>query len=257
VWDRISSRVSDPLRTSIRFGDVVNGKSRKDSVTIVNTGIGPLVINSISTSKSVFTVSPNSGTIAPFGSMKVYVTFAPPLRGFLQWRDLFFMNNTAKGKDSILVDGNGTGVDIKAVFTVSPSLLNFDSVQVGTTKVDTLRVTNTGNTRLNITDVNLLKSSSGQFTVWPDFGMLYPGDTEAFAVTFTPTSTGLKQDTVRFYHDAAGGLARVAISGIGYGARAGYEIPRRACVAFLRDSAERNVEDGQRPRCTTTATATC
>lgn len=62
--------------SSIPFGTLQVGVSKIDSVTITNSGTISLVIDSVRSSNSNYTISPTSATIAASGTQKFYITFA-------------------------------------------------------------------------------------------------------------------------------------------------------------------------------------
>jgi hypothetical protein len=63
--------------TSINFGTVKLGKSKKDSVVVTNAGGATLTISSITSNSARFVVSPVSGSVPAGGSLKVYITYTP------------------------------------------------------------------------------------------------------------------------------------------------------------------------------------
>ncbi|TLY27662.1 MAG: choice-of-anchor D domain-containing protein, partial [Ignavibacteria bacterium] len=66
---------------SIRFGNVLAGGSKRDSVTVTNTGVSTLSITSVTSDSAQFSVTPGSASIAPAGKRKYYITFAPSALG--------------------------------------------------------------------------------------------------------------------------------------------------------------------------------
>lgn len=61
----------------IYFGDVQIGTSKRDSVTIHNTGASVLDLSPITSTDNQFSVNPQSVTIPPSDSQRVYITFTP------------------------------------------------------------------------------------------------------------------------------------------------------------------------------------
>jgi len=62
---------------NINFGEVNIGKTKKDSITVTNTGTSNLIIMTIVSGDNVFTVDGTNGTIAPGSFMKFHIVFAP------------------------------------------------------------------------------------------------------------------------------------------------------------------------------------
>ena len=96
-------------------------------------------------------------------------------------------------------------------FSVSPSALNFGLVAPGTSKTDTLTVTNLGGDTLHIYDVT---SSSSEFSVTATTADLTNNQSQQYAVTFTPDSNGSKQGTLTFIHSGHDSNSIVNLSGV-------------------------------------------
>ncbi|MDI6765294.1 MAG: FG-GAP-like repeat-containing protein [Bacteroidota bacterium] len=69
------------MPTALFFENVSVGMSKVDSVTITYTGTGSMIISSVSSSSSEFTVNPTSAVIPSLDSQKFYVTFTPNTPG--------------------------------------------------------------------------------------------------------------------------------------------------------------------------------
>ena len=92
--------------TSINFGTVIVVSSKKDSVTVTNSGGSTLSITSIVSSKSNFTVSPTSASVPPGGSQKVYVTFKPTKKTSYT-ASITFTHNAPGSPGTVSVSGSG------------------------------------------------------------------------------------------------------------------------------------------------------
>lgn len=100
------------------------------------------------------------------------------------------------------------------IFGVSPSSLNFGTVNVGSSATLPVTVSNTGTLALNITG---LTSSNPQFTFSPSAPVSIPaGGNQVFNVTFTPTANGSQTGNLVFTHNAAGSPTTYAVQGVGY-----------------------------------------
>ncbi|PKL85377.1 MAG: hypothetical protein CVV22_08180 [Ignavibacteriae bacterium HGW-Ignavibacteriae-1] len=193
--------------TNVDFGHVNNGQTKRDSVTVTNTGDENLVISSVTSTNVVFTVTPTNGTIAPGDSLKYYITFAP-LSNSLRTGHIIFNHNDEGEKDSVSVRGSSSS----AIFSASPSTLFFGQVNTGTQKVDTITVTNMGTSNLVILTVT---SSDMAFTVNSTSGVIAPGQSMKYAVTFSPTVDGLKTAFIHFTHNATNLKDSVRVTGVG------------------------------------------
>ena len=199
---------------SLNFGDVTNGSQKTDSVVVTNAGIAPLRITNVTSTLTVFNGTPKVDTIAPSASAVFHVTFSPITAGSYAGK-LFFSHNAAGGKDSMNVDGNGTGPTAEPQFSVAPASLDFGDVATGTSKTDSVIVTNTGTLSLSISNTS---SSSARFTVTPRNATIAPAGSRMFYITFTPTTAGVVQAKIFFPHNAKGGRDSIEVSGNGTGA---------------------------------------
>ncbi|MBI4811174.1 MAG: putative Ig domain-containing protein, partial [Ignavibacteriales bacterium] len=191
---------------NIAFGDVLVGLSKEDSVTVTNTGTGPLTIYSAASTSGHYMVSPNNGTVAAGSSQTFHITFNPVSSGAKSANIIFTYN--ASGSPAI-VAVNGTGV--APVFLILVSL-DFGDVLVGSNKQDSITVMNPGNTTLTISSAF---SDYPEFSVSPSSAILAPSASAKFYITYSPTTLGEELGNIILTHDAAGSPGVVPVSGTG------------------------------------------
>ncbi len=97
-------------------------------------------------------------------------------------------------------------------FSVSPTNISYGNVFEGSSKQDSVIVTNTGTATLTISSVT---SNNAEFTVTPTSGSLAPSASRKFYITFSPTSTGEKRGDIIFTHNAVGSPDTVSVNGMG------------------------------------------
>ena len=192
---------------SLNFGNVRNDLTKRDSVTVTNTGTDNLIITSVVSSNVLFTVTPTTGTITPGASLKYYFTFSPLVDG-VQSALMIFNHNAAKPKDTITMTGTG----VSPFFSVAPATINFGNVRNLTTKRDSITVTNTGTADLVITSV---VGSSTLFTITPTSGTITPGATQKYYITFAPVADGFQTGTFTFNHNAKIPSTVYTVTGMG------------------------------------------
>lgn len=106
-----------------------------------------------------------------------------------------------------------TGGDAPAPgFSATTGLLDFGEVTLGTSRTDSVTVTNNGTAALMIEEV---ESDDSRFSVTPTSAILYPGWSRKFAVTFTPVSTGLRTASLLFHSNAESSPDTVGVRGTG------------------------------------------
>jgi len=106
-------------------------------------------------------------------------------------------------------DTTATGVE--ALFSVAPSSIAFGNVLSGSTKNDSVVVTNSGVATLMI---DSLESDNPAFAVTPTSGAVAPSATLTFYINFGPTSTGAESGNLVFYHNGPALNDTVKLSGI-------------------------------------------
>ncbi len=190
-------------------GEVRIGKSKTDSIYILNTGTDTLHVDSLHQNRSEFAALAGGGqnyiTVAPADSKKVYIKFSPTVLGTLK-DTLVVYHDGPSLRDTIFVSGNG-GIP---VFAVDHKSISYGSVVAHATKKDSVVVTNSGLIELKIDSV---KSDNGIFTATPSSAVIAPSGTTKFYLSFTPTSPGAKTGNMVFYHDALSIRDTVSVSG--------------------------------------------
>jgi len=203
---------------TVNFGnEAVSVTSTTQTVTIVDEGSAPLVITSITAPSSDFTESDNCvGTVAARGgTCTINITFTPTATGSVT--DQFTIaDNTPTSPHIITV--TGTGVTNATSVTVAPTSLTFANTGVGsTTAAQTVTITNTGTSTLDITQISV----TGDFTetntcsAAPLFNALGPGQSCTASVVFAPTASGNRTGALSIADNATGSPQSVALSGTG------------------------------------------
>ncbi|MFN8361840.1 MAG: choice-of-anchor D domain-containing protein [Candidatus Kapaibacterium sp.] len=195
--------------TDIDFGNVINGTTKKDSMTITNTGTAGLIISSFVSTNPSFTVTAVNATMAVGASRKFEITFTPLAPGFHEGYIRFTINST-NIKDSVHVSGTGVGNPVFASFSIKPSSLVFGTVISGTSKKDSVVVTNVGTANLIIFSAT---SSNRYYSVELGTGVVEAGTARKFYVTFSPLATGTQNGFIAFHHNAVNPRDTMYISG--------------------------------------------
>ncbi|MBK9248287.1 MAG: choice-of-anchor D domain-containing protein [Ignavibacteria bacterium] len=195
--------------SSVNFGNVRKGIQKTDSVIISNTGTSNLLITSVTSSNVVFAVTPTNATIIPGGTLKYYFTYAPLADGLLTG-SIVFTHNAANPKDTITVSGTG----ISSKFAVTPMEVNFGDVVNGTTKTETVTVTNSGTADLIISS---FVSTNTTFTLTALNATIAPGASRIFNVTFTPLVSGIQDGWIRFNVNSTTTKDSIHVTGTGIG----------------------------------------
>jgi hypothetical protein len=158
----------------------------------------------------MFTVSPLNATIQPSQTLEFYLTFTP-VNASAQTGIVVFTHNAPSLHDTVGVSGTGGG----PAFSVTRRSVPFGIVALGSSRLDSVAVSDTGKAPLVITSVT---SSNGTFTVSPQAATIQPSQTSKFYLTFTPVNATAQTGIVVFNHNAANLHDTVGVSGTGKGA---------------------------------------
>lgn len=197
---------------SLDFGEqALNTNSVAQTVTITNTGVGPLSITG-STITSGFSRTTTCGaTLAEGASCTISVIFSPTTLGN-QTGTLTVNSNAVSGGNTVSL----AGVGVQAAIQLNPSSLNFGNVNVGdTSPPQTITVTNNGTNALTISAI----AASGDFNQTSDCPVspasLAVGASCTINVTFQPNTPRTANQQLTITSDAATPQLNVPLTGVG------------------------------------------
>ncbi|HEV2231807.1 MAG TPA: choice-of-anchor D domain-containing protein [Terriglobia bacterium] len=207
--------------TSLTFAgnQVVGTSSASQTVTLTNTGAGPLVITSIATSSADFTQTNNCPpSLAVSATCTITVTFTPTTSVGGISGSLIVTDDAAGSPHQVSLFGTSIAPQI----SLSTSFLNFDPRAVGTASTpQTVTVTNFGQAPMHITSI-VASSDAAETSACPisPAATLAPNATCTISITFTPAAVGSNTGTVTINSDAFQSPATVInLSGTGFVAR--------------------------------------
>ncbi|HET9177443.1 MAG TPA: SBBP repeat-containing protein [Terriglobia bacterium] len=200
---------------TLNFGNqVILHASSPQTVTLVNAGSAPLGITSISATGQ-FTQTNDCGSVVPAGggTCSIQVTFTPTQTGSVT-DQITITDNAAGSPQAITVTGGG--VTSAGTLSITPTSLTFAAQTVGqASPAQTVQLTNTGNTAINISNI----TTSGDFAQTNSCGtlptVLNVGATCSISVTFTPASTGSRTGSLTIDDDANNNPQGVSLTGTG------------------------------------------
>jgi hypothetical protein len=195
--------------TSLDFGEVPLGAtSAPQSVEISNGGQAELVFSSISASGD-FSASHTCGApVAVDGGCSISVTFSPQTP-WVHVQTLTLVDNAPGSPHVVTLTGTGLGPEM----SVEPAKVDFGSQPVGSsTSPTTIRVANTGNEPLEITDIR----ATGDFSQTNACGTaLPPGGECTLNITFIPSFPGEHRGSVDILNSSPEDSKSVALAGLG------------------------------------------
>ena len=174
-------------QTEVNFGNIDAGQTSQQTITIKNTGTGPLEITGIESDGDVsgLTFEPSAFTLSPNGSQTVTVTFPSSTEGTFSGSISISSNDPTSATQTLSVSVIVQPRPVPAI-TVQETAIDFGTVEFAQTVQQTITITNTGTASLEITgiesnDVPGLRFEPSAFT-------LSPNGSQTVTVTF-PSST--------------------------------------------------------------------
>ena len=204
---------------SVSFGSQPCDKSSGvRSVTLTNSGTADATIASVSvtgTDAGSFLQANNCGTSMQAGaSCTIDITFAPSASG--SHAALLTVTDKAGGSPHT-VSLSGAATTAAAAVSLSPTGLAFGSQPIPITgAAQTITLTNTGGTTLNITSLTVAGANASDYTQTGTCGSsIAAGANCTIAVMFTPSATGTRTAALSIADNATGSPQTVSLSGSG------------------------------------------
>jgi hypothetical protein len=125
---------------------------------------------------------------------------------------------TMSASQSVAADFTTNQYSSAAPFlTVTPSPFSFGSIQTGTTSVQTVQISNTGQSSGGNLIISSASVDNSVFAISPSqFPMtIAPGSAQALNISFTPSASGSVSGTVSFSSNASNPTTTLSISGNG------------------------------------------
>jgi len=168
---------------TLQFGLVEVGQTKTLSTTLVNTTTGSITISKITKSTSQFWAP---AVTLPFtigaGKSKILkIDFKPAATGLVNGTLSLY---TRTFSTTIYLHGTG----VKGWLKANPTSLSFGSVPVGTSKADSITLTNTVSVGVRVSQVSAYGTGFSYRGLTPPV-FLSPGQSYTFKAVFTPKSS--------------------------------------------------------------------
>lgn len=197
--------------SSFNFNAVPLGVSVTDTLIISNPGTALLTISSLYTSNYVFTVSDSYLELAPGESDTIVISFSPAALNVYNESLVLQSNNPASSELIINLYGSGLPIPTPSPL-LSPGMLNFGNVLVGSTTSLGFSIINAGNGELI---VNSISSSNPAFTVVSSGSFaLSQNQNQEIEVAFSPVSVMNYAGNITISTNAGNLIA--TLNGFGY-----------------------------------------
>jgi Abnormal spindle-like microcephaly-assoc'd, ASPM-SPD-2-Hydin len=190
--------------TSLNFGSVNVGQSSKQTITITNQASSTAAsTGNVGTLSAPFSVVSGGGAfnLSPKHSVTVTVQFSPTVAGPAS-ASLSVTHNATNKTSPTTVELSGIGVVPSINISITPSAVNFGSVNVGQSSKQTITIANHASSTAALTgNVGTL---SAPFSVVSGGGAfnLSPGQSVTVTVQFSPTVAGPASASFPITHNA-------------------------------------------------------
>lgn len=206
--------------SQLNFLDVpVGTPSAPQSVTLTNTGKGPLNITKlfISGDSSFQLVSQDCGSTLAGGASCTVTVQQTPLDTTIRTA-LLELDSTNSSLTVSRIQLYSRPVSSKAILTVSPLQLNFGDIALGQSSTQSLLLQSTGNLTVNVASYALSGAQAGSFSILNAAdctGALAPGNQCTLQVKATPTASGALQGSLAISADTLEPVPAVPLSANG------------------------------------------
>ena len=195
------------------FGNVSTGSSNSQTISLTNSGTASVVISRATVTGTGFSITGLSAPVTiPTGSNVTFnAVFTPSAAGSVTG-SVSLTSNAPNSPLTIAL--SGTGVAGTQLLSFSTSSLSFGSVNVGSNSDLGAALTNTGNSSVTISAVNV---TGAAFTVSgiSSGETLTAGQSVPVTVQFAPTASGAVSGSVSLVSGATNSPASLSLSGTG------------------------------------------
>ncbi|MCB0298561.1 MAG: choice-of-anchor D domain-containing protein, partial [Calditrichaeota bacterium] len=187
---------------SHNFGDILIGTNSTKEFIISNTGTADLIVEDnqiIGTAVAEFAILRGAPFVIPrFGSDTITVQFTPQTPG----NKTATLRITNSDPDENPVDVSLTATSITPEIDVTPLVINYDEVIIGTFNTQNVTVSNIGNAPLTLSATEISGADSADFSILNSgLQVLPPQSSVALQIRFMPQLPGNKTATLRISSD--------------------------------------------------------
>ncbi len=206
---RIAELEAAPV--NIEFGNVSVGGKSSQTLNLTNIGEVNLIVTQAQITGSGFSIDGLSLPlgIPPGASVVIHAIFSPKSSGSAKG-SISIVSNGVNSPTTITLSGTGLG----SILNINPANIDFGTVTVGNSSVQTGSLSSTGNGPVIISQI---AATGNGFSV---SGLSLPltlqaGQGASFAVTFAPLSAGKVSGSVTITSNAANSPTVETLSGTG------------------------------------------
>ena len=228
----VTDSVPSTTDLAVAFGAVTELTTKTETVTVTNQGLAPLIIGAIGAVNPLATPfgfandTCSSVTLAPSSSCTIDVSFSPASAGAVPDETFDIPSNDASEPSVVLtLSGAGVSTPVSALAvtdSVAPSTdlqVPFGSVTTGAQANQSLTLTSTGNTPVQLGQIGVPAGLTAPFSITSDTcsnQALAPAATCTVGLRFQPTATGGFSGSLDIpSNNANAAIVSVTVSGTG------------------------------------------
>jgi len=200
-------------RTGIDFGELAEGETRREAVTIRNDGSANLTLTGLSITGSHeadFAVDGARDVLEPGDRTIANVSFTPTTVG-IRNATLLVETDTA-GTIGVDLRGSGIGPELE----LDATAFDFAETRVGGQRTANLTITNPGAGPLTVERIAPTGENASSFTANRTSLRVPEDDRRVVEIAFAPTGPGPAEANLTIEHDAGpNGTERLPLSGVG------------------------------------------
>ncbi|HEX4075210.1 MAG TPA: choice-of-anchor D domain-containing protein [Candidatus Acidoferrales bacterium] len=194
---------------SVSFGNVADGTTATQAITLKNTGTANLTVSSASASGTGFGVTGFSAqTVAAGSTMSFNATFAPASTATVSG-SISLVTNVSGSPTAIPLSGTGT----QPGMSVTPSSVTFGNVADGTSSTQAITLKNTGTANLVVSSESM--TGTGFSVTGFTAKTLAPNASMSFNAVFAPASAGSASGSISVATNLSGSPTAIPLTGIG------------------------------------------
>jgi hypothetical protein len=201
------------IPTFVGFGNVTVGVTNTQTVTVSNSGSSSLTLSQANLSGAGFSITGLTLPLSLNPGQKTNFNVAFDPTGASSFTgSVSLVSNAPDSPTAIPLSGSGVSASLQ--LSASPSSLDFGNVTEGQTSTKSVTVSNTGNSNVDISQVNVSGAGFSASGLTPPV-TLTPGQNATISVVFAPTTSGSATGSVSINSNATNSQTTIALAGSG------------------------------------------
>ncbi len=198
---------------SVSFGNVPLGTTNSQSIQLKNTGTASVTISSATVGGNGMQLRGITTPLVLAGgkTANVVVSYAPTMAGYVA-SSVSIASNAANKMLTMAV--SGTGLTATRMITATPTTLSFGTESVGSSKVLSVVLKNTGNSVVTLSGVSITGAGITTSGAGASGSTIAPGQTATVNVSFAPKTAGNVIGSVKIASNSTTPIA-IAVTGNG------------------------------------------